>query len=89
MARSESRSAPAPHDPDCVLARCARFGRCEIVISPNRLGAKRLSGHFGTGPLLLLVRCVPATIPKTEATVKRSAVESGGSRCTRGSVRMP
>jgi hypothetical protein len=24
----------------------ARFGRCEIVISPNRLGAKPLSGHF-------------------------------------------
>ena len=66
MARSESRSAPAPHDPDCVLARCARFGRCEVVISPNRLGVKPLSGHFGTGPLLLLVQCVPATIPKTE-----------------------
>lgn len=24
----------------------ARFGRCEIVISPNRLTAKPLSGHF-------------------------------------------
>jgi hypothetical protein len=89
MARSESRSAPAPHDPDCVLARCARFGRCEILISPKRLGAKPLSGHFGTGQLLLLVRRVPATIAKTEATVKRAVVQRGGSRCTRGSVRMP